>query len=202
MGQIKKIVFIRHCKAEMGGVDHERKLDEDGIAQSISLSKKLQKLILNKVTVYSSPFVRAVESIKPYLKDNPNANLIEETSLEEIDHGKSPDLSKHQIIEKMWNDENFSIEGHKSQKDHFQTVQPFLEKIIDNFYKNNDDLILITHGNLLGMILKFYFKKDFKFENWKKMSMPDVYILEFDEKNVSSEFIRDIDKINKLYYIG
>ena len=102
----------------------------------------------------------------------------------------------------MWNDENFSIEGHKSQKDHFQTVQPFLEKIIDNFYKNNDDLILITHGNLLGMILKFYFKKDFKFENWKKMSMPDVYILEFDEKNVSSEFIRDIDKINKLYYIG
>ena len=84
----------------------------------------------------------------------------------------------------------------------FKSVKPFLDKIINEFYDNKQDLVLITHGNLLGMILKFYFKKEFKFENWKKMSMPDVYILEFNEKNESSEFIRDIDDINKLYYIG
>ena len=202
MENMKKIIFIRHCKAEMGGVDNERKLDEDGIAQSKSLAEKLKKLISNKVIIYSSPFRRAVESINPYLKSNENAKLIEEISLEEIDHGKSPDLSKHQIIEKMWNDENYSIKGHKSQIQHFQSVKPFLDKIINEFYDNKQDLVLITHGNLLGMILKFYFKKEFKFENWKKMSMPDVYILEFNEKNESSDFIRDIEDINKLYYIG
>lgn len=201
MENMKKIIFIRHCKAEMGGKDNERKLDEDGIAQAKSLSEKLQKLISNKVIIYSSPFRRAIESINPYLKSNNNADLIEEASLEEIDHGKSPDLSKHQIIEKMWNDENFSIEGHKSQIQHFVTVKPFLDKIINEFYDNKQDLVLITHGNLLGMILKFYFKKEFKFENWKKMSMPDVYILEFNEKNESSDFVRDIEDINKLYYI-
>ena len=52
-----------------------------------------------------------------------------------------------------------------------------------------------------GMILKFYFKKNLNLKI-EKMSMPDVYILEFNEKNESSDFIRDIEDINKLYYIG
>ena len=30
---MKKIIFIRHCKAEMGGVDKERKLDEEIIGK-------------------------------------------------------------------------------------------------------------------------------------------------------------------------
>ena len=40
---MKKIVLIRHGKAAMGGKDHERELDEDGIVQANSLSKKLTK---------------------------------------------------------------------------------------------------------------------------------------------------------------
>ena len=95
-------------------------MDEDGIAQSKSLAEKLKKINFKQSNSYSSPFRRAVESINPYLKSNENAKLIEEISLEEIDHGKSPNLSKHQIIEKMWNDENYSIKGHKSQVNTFK----------------------------------------------------------------------------------
>ena len=51
MTNTKKIIFIRHCKAEMGGVDRERKLDEDGVIQSKSLGKKLNNLLSKEVRV-------------------------------------------------------------------------------------------------------------------------------------------------------
>ena len=52
---MKKIVLIRHGKAALGGEDHERELDEDGIVQANSLSKKLINLGLNSSTIYK-PF--------------------------------------------------------------------------------------------------------------------------------------------------
>ena len=69
------------------------------------------------------------------------------------------------------------------------------------FSTGSHDLVLVTHGNLLGMILKFYFKKSFGFEEWKKMSMPDLYILPFDENSNPQDFIRDVENIDKIYYI-
>jgi phosphohistidine phosphatase SixA len=36
---MKRIVLIRHGKAVMGGKDHERELDEDGIIQAQSLKE-------------------------------------------------------------------------------------------------------------------------------------------------------------------
>ena len=38
----KKIYLIRHGKAVMEGLDHERVLDEDGKVQAKSLCKKLK----------------------------------------------------------------------------------------------------------------------------------------------------------------
>ena len=33
------------------------------------------------------------------------------------------------------------------------------------------------------------------------MSMPDLYILPFNDKGENQDFIRDIDNIEKIYYI-
>ncbi len=198
---MKKIIFIRHCKAEMGGIDKERKLDEDGIAQSKSLGEKLSHLLSDNVKVYSSPFVRAIQSIKTLKELNNKINIESQSFLEEIDHGKSEELSKHEIIKKMWEDENFCIEGHDSQKKHFEGIKNDLDIIMKEFSTGSHDLVLVTHGNLLGMILKFYFKKSFGFEEWKKMSMPDLYILPFDENSNPQDFIRDVENIDKIYYI-
>ena len=198
---MKKIIFIRHCKAEMGGVDKERKLDEDGIAQSKSLGKKLSHLLSNNVKVYSSPFTRAIQSIITLKELNNKIEIESKTFLEEIDHGKSKELSKHEIIKKMWEDENFFIEGHDSQKKHFEGIKQDLDALMDEFTNGSHDLVLVTHGNLLGIILKFYFKKNFGFDEWKKMSMPDLYILPFDENSKPQDFVRDVENIDKIYYI-
>ena len=198
---MKKIIFIRHCKAEMGGVDKERKLDDDGVIQSKSLGKKLNDLLSKDVKIYSSPFKRAIQSIKTLQEFNSNIDIVSKTFLQEIDHGKSNDLSKHEIIKKMWEDENFCIEDHNSQKEHFSKIKTDIDEIMNDFISGSHDLVLVTHGNLLGIVLKFYFKKNFGFNEWKQMSMPDLYILPFDKNVKDQDFIRDVENIDKIYYI-
>ena len=109
----KKIYLIRHGKASMEGSDRERNLDEDGKVQAISLCKKIKKEFQDKkIKIFSSPFARAVQTVKNLSQDM-NVQIEQITSLEEIKMGKDPKLSKHQIIEKMWKDKNFKTERNR-----------------------------------------------------------------------------------------
>ena len=98
---MKKFILIRHGKAEMDGEDHLRKLDNDGILQSKSICEKLEKIIKNDFSIYSSPFVRAVDTIKP-LAEKFKKEIIIADELKEINMGKSEEFNKHEIIKKMW----------------------------------------------------------------------------------------------------
>ena len=79
---MKKFILIRHGKAEMSGEDHLRKLDEDGIAQSHSMCEKLKLMVNKEVKIYSSPFKRAIDTIKP-LAEAFGKEIIESDELKE-----------------------------------------------------------------------------------------------------------------------
>ncbi len=198
---MKKIVLIRHGKAAMEGKDHERKLDEDGLIQAKSLSDKLVKLGLNSSTIYSSPFRRAMETITPFAQTNTNIKIIQKAELEEIHMPKDDKLSKHQMIEKMWNDENFKIGNGASHKEHYDKIKQFLNEIFEDFKNNQNDLVIISHGVLIGIILKFFFKVDFKYNDWKTMTMPDIYFLNFEDNNDFKEMKRDNKNIERIFKI-
>ena len=197
----KKIYLIRHGKAAMEGHDIERVLDEDGKVQAISLCKKIKEQFKDKkMKIFSSPFKRAMQTVESLSKEM-NIQIMETASLEEIKMGKDPQLSKHQIIEKMWADDNFKTENGISQSEHFNIIKGELNKIFNDFYNNEYDLILVSHGNSIGIILKYFFDIQFKFEDWKKISMPDMYYLEFNEENKVTEYKRDIEGIEKIFTI-
>lgn len=194
---MKKFILIRHGKAEMQGEDHLRKLDEDGIQQSKSICEKLEKMVNKNIKIFSSPFVRAVDTIKP-LAENLNKEIIMSEELKEINIGKSDTLTKHEIIKKMWEDENFKVINGDSQIEKFNLMKEFLVHMFNS--SRNEDVIIVTHGNLLGIILKFHFKREFGFDDWKIMSMPDLYELNIEDNNIIS-FKRNIENINKIFYI-
>ena len=98
---MKKFILLRHCKAEMSGEDHLRKLDSEGIVQSVSVCEKLENMVKKDVKIYSSPFIRAVETVKP-LADKLKIDIIQSDELKEIKIGKSEKLTKHEIINEMW----------------------------------------------------------------------------------------------------
>ena len=198
---MKKIVFIRHGKAAMAGQDHERELDEDGIIQANSLKMKLIELGLKNTKVYSSPFKRAVQTIDPFLSEKNGNKAIITNDLEEIHMPKDEKLSKHQIIEKMWEDELFKVGNGISHSEHFNKIKPFLDKVFNKFKSENEDIIMITHGVLIGIILKFFFDIKFGFNDWKKMTMPDIYMLNFDKDNNFVEMKRDNANIERIFSI-
>ena len=160
---MKRIVLIRHGKAALAGKDHERELDEDGIVQAKSLKNKLVSLGLKSSKIYASPFKRAIETIKPFSETNNGILIEKKKELEEIHMPKDEKLSKHQIIEKMWTDENFKIHDGLSHRDHFNKINPFLSNIFQTFKSKNEDLVIISHGVLIGLILKFFFELKFGF---------------------------------------
>lgn len=197
----KKLYLIRHGKAAMEGSDRERVLDEDGIIQAASLCKKIKEQFKNqKVRLISSPFRRAVQTIEKLSQDF-NAEIEQNDALEEIKIGKDENLTKHQIIEKMWEDKNFKVNNGSSQSEHVEKIKTNLEDILNNFYKNDYNLILVSHGNSMGIILKYFLNLKFTFEDWKNISMPDMYAISFDDNNDVLEFKRDVEGIDKIFKI-
>ena len=197
----KNLYLIRHGKASMEGSDRERILDNDGKIQATSLCKKIKEQFQNqKIRIISSPFKRAMQTIEK-LSSDMSINIEQSDSLEEIRIGKDENLSKHQIIEKMWSDENFKVKNGSSQSEHVKMIKQNIEKILDDFYENDYNLILVSHGNSIGIILKYFLNTSFTFNDWKKISMPDMYCLEFDKKNDVVNFKRDIEGIEKIFTI-
>ena len=197
----KKIYLIRHGKAAMEGSDIERVLDEDGKVQAISLCKKIKEQFKDKkIKIFSSPFKRAMQTVESLSKEM-NVQIEQTASLEEIRMGKDPQLSKHQIIEKMWANDNFKTENGISQSEHVSIIKGKLDMIFNDFYNNKYDLILVSHGNSIGIILKYFFDIQFNFEDWKKISMPDMYYLEFNNENKITNYKRDIEGIEKIFTI-
>ena len=197
----KRIYLIRHGKAAMEGSDRERNLDEDGKIQALSLCKKIKQQFKDKkIKIYSSPFARAMQTVQN-LSNDMNVKINTSVALEEIKMGKDEKLNKHQIIEKMWMDENFKTKEGISQSEHVSIIKEELDTFFNDFYKSEHDLILVSHGNSIGIILKYFFKIQFTFQDWKKISMPDMYFLEFDNENKIIEYKRDIEGIERIFTI-
>ena len=198
---MKKIYFIRHGKAAMEGSDRERVLDADGIIQATSLCKKIKDQFQGKnVKIISSPFKRAMQTIEKLSLDF-SANIEKSDALEEINIGKDENLSKHQIIENMWSDKNFKVSNGSSQIEHVNKIKSELNKILKDFYENDYNLILVSHGNSIGIFLKYFLNQKFTFEDWKNISMPDMYSVSFDESNKVTQFKRDVEGIEKIFKI-
>jgi len=197
----KKLYLIRHGKASMEGADRERVLDADGIIQATSLCNKIRNQFKDKsIRLISSPFRRAVQTIEK-LSEDFQADIEKNSSLEEIKIGKDENITKHQIIEKMWSDENFKVSNGSSQLEHVNQIKSELNKILKDFYENEYNLILVSHGNSIGIILKYFLNQKFTFDDWKNISMPDMYSVSFDENNKVTQFKRDVEGIEKIFKI-
>ena len=100
----------------------------------------------------------------------------------------------------MWSDKNFKVSNGSSQIEHVNKIKSELNKILKDFYENDYNLILVSHGNSIG-IFKNIFNQKFTFEDWKNISMPDMYSVSFDESNKVTQFKRDVEGIEKIFKI-
>jgi broad specificity phosphatase PhoE len=144
-------------------------LTEKGLINSKNLIKKLEKLKINKI--YSSPFIRTLQTVYPYVKTS-GLKINLEYSLSEIQHPHIIPEKSYQISLPLYLAESFNYnpkyvsllkpENHvfpESEKDVYERVKKFIYKLLTEKIDSNDNILIVAHQIVINCILKIATKK-------------------------------------------
>lgn len=162
MNQI--MYLVRHAKAT--GQAPDAPLTSEGIAQAEALAECLSGVGIGQIV--SSPFARALQSIKPLsMRLNIEIKLDErliEAALSTIDY--SDWLDK---LRATFSDFELSFEGGESSGAATTRALAAINDALDT-----DPIVVVTHGRLMTLILK-HFNSKYGFEEWRNLTTPDVF---------------------------
>lgn len=183
---MKKLYLIRHCSAD--GQHKDSPLTNEGIRQAHLLSVFLKDKNIDADRIISSPYLRAIESIKPYAENN-NMEVSVDDRLKERILSEDPIDDWLEVLEQSFTDLNFNLPGGESGNDAIQRAQA----VIENMHKDNKatNVIIVSHGNLIALLLNQY-KPGFGFDGWKKLRNPDIYLIDFEVNDQSVESLWNI----------
>ena len=165
-----KLVVIRHCEAE--GQASTANLTYTGQQQAEELVGFLEGMNIKKII--SSPFNRAVQSITPFATKQNILIEIDERLTERVLSSENL-IDWHEKLKQSFHDENLKLTGGESSRE--ATVR--VVELVDQLLQDNEHTVaLVTHGNLMTLLLKHFSPTEFGFEQWKGLSNPDVYLIE------------------------
>ena len=155
-------------------------LTEDGLENSEKLIELLKELNIN--LIYSSPFIRTLQTIHPYAKYK-NLKINIDYSLSELQHPDlippnsyqvtlpkyiAKDFNYNKIYESLIQPTQFKYP--EDEQAMMKRVKKILTKILTN-HKGDENIIIVTHQGICNMILKIVGKaiknerlKKFKFK--------------------------------------
>ena len=162
----KIIYLVRHGKAM--GQAADAPLTSEGIDQAEALAEFLLEAQIGQIV--SSPFARALKSIKPLsIRLNIEIKLDErliEAALSTTDY--SDWLDK---LRGTFSDFKLSFEGGESSQ---SATNRAIAAINDALLLDTDPIVVVTHGRLLTLILK-HFDSKYGFQEWQNLTTPDVF---------------------------
>ncbi len=169
---MRKLYIVRHCTAE--GQPAEARLAEEGFKQAEELANFFTSIQIDRII--SSPFTRAQQSIEPTARKKElqveTDNRLAERILSTEHHEDWLEKLRH-----SFDDMKMRLQGGESSEEAMDRVESLITELkVDP--ENN--IILVTHGNLMTLLLK-YFDDTYGFEEWKKLSNPDVFLVSFED---------------------
>ncbi|MFD2612707.1 histidine phosphatase family protein [Paenibacillus gansuensis] len=160
------VYLVRHCKAS--GQEPEAHLTEEGQHQA----ERLADLFADKKVdrIVSSPFLRAVASVRP-LADRIGVTVETDVRLEERVLSTEHLSNWMELLAQTYFDMNIKFAGGESSLEAGSRGMAVLRELSQGRHRN---IVVCTHGNLLSLMLKHYHPA-FGFEEWKKLTNPDVF---------------------------
>lgn len=160
------LYVVRHCEAE--GQEANAPLTSEGVAQSKRLANTLATANIGRII--SSPYLRARQSIMPLAQ---RLDLVVEIDLRLRERvlcsGSRPDWMEQLFA--TFQDLDLSLEGGESSRAAMRRIVAVVTDMQDHVVANT---LLITHGNLMTLLLK-HFDDSIGFAEWRALSNPDVY---------------------------
>ncbi|GAE91431.1 phosphoglycerate mutase family 2 [Gracilibacillus boraciitolerans JCM 21714] len=178
---MKRILIIRHCHAL--GQHSDSPLSKRGNQQAYELSRKLERLSFPIHRIITSPFLRTKDSIKPFAIRQ-NITIETDDRLKERLLSEQPIDDWIDILEESFQNFYFKLPGGESSSDAYKRAEELLKECIND--ELNENIIIVTHGNLLALMLK-KFNVEFGFHEWKTLTKPDVFLIE----RIGGEYISE-----------
>lgn len=175
---LKKIYLVRHGKAE--GQAFESPLTEKGVKQASDLVTFFDNIIVERII--SSPYKRAIQTIKP-LAEKLNIKIEINSQLKERILSTEPLPDWRANLKETFENPYMTFAGGESSEEATRRMVEVVEGVFKSKLSNT---VLVTHGNVMALLLKYY-NKQFGFNEWAKLSNPDIYRLSLDSLGVTFE---------------
>jgi 2,3-bisphosphoglycerate-dependent phosphoglycerate mutase len=176
MSQI--LYLVRHCQAT--GQEPDAPLTELGQQQAISLASWLSDVSIGRII--SSPFVRAYQSIVPLSEQLGLTIEVDDRLVERVLSPVPLDNWRQRLAETFIDLDLSFGEGESSRTAMMRGVS-----VVDRaIQQTTDPVVLVTHGNLMTLILK-HFNERIGYAEWENLQNPDVYCIQVSGEGTCTE---------------
>jgi broad specificity phosphatase PhoE len=168
------IYLVRHAHSDWADND-ERPLSASGRKSAEHLASVLSAQPIAEI--YSSPYRRSIETVTPLAKRlGLHVQLIDDLRERKLPTVRAAEV--HTLVESAWRSPSVApAEGESNvaaQARGLATMEGLIAR------HRGEQVVVATHGNLLALIINA-FDPAFGFESWCKLSLPDVFRLEFED---------------------
>ncbi|MFK3902702.1 histidine phosphatase family protein [Bacillus safensis] len=167
---MKTFYIVRHCQAD--GQSKDAALTPQGITQSHELAQFFSSIHLNQII--SSPYKRAIQTTEPLAHAKQLEIKIDQRLSERVLSSKPID-DWYEKLKLSFTDLHMTCEGGESSQ---EAMNRIVEALHEQIKLETDHTLFVTHGNIMSLLLK-HADSTIGFEEWKKLSNPDVYILKY-----------------------
>jgi len=174
------LYLVRHCQAT--GQEPDAPLTETGKQQAIALADCLGVVSIGRII--SSPFVRSYQSAIPLSERLGLTIEVDERLIERVLSPVPLDDWRRRLAE-TFVDLDLSFEGGESSR---MAMMRGVEVVHQVTEQTTKPVIIVTHGNLMTLILK-YFDEQVGYEEWENLQNPDVYCVKFGDESIEVDYI-------------
>jgi 2,3-bisphosphoglycerate-dependent phosphoglycerate mutase len=155
--------------------DDDRPLTGEGRQQASELADELERYGLT--AVYSSPFLRALETVEPTARRRGlEVTILPDLRERLLAPGRTPDWEEH--YRRSWADPDYVLPGGESGRQAQRRGMAMLD-LLRARHPDGGTVLVGSHGNLMALVLQAL-EPEVGYDFWAAMPMPAVYHLEHD----------------------
>lgn len=166
----KTVYLVRHCQTS--GQEPDAPLTEQGHRQAVLLAETLADEPIERIV--SSPYLRACQTALP-LAERRRLTIETDSRLRERVLSGVPLVDWRERLKASFVDLDVCLPGGESSR---AAMKRGMAAVADVGEHGAVTTVVVTHGNLLALLLKGFDERA-GFAEWRTLSSPDVYRVEY-----------------------
>lgn len=171
------VYLIRHGKSSLDGAEAERGLAPEGENHARIIRDRLLSLSPPVNAIFVSPYRRARLTMTP-LAEHLGLTMTVVDGFREKEMSDQPVENLKEARLRMWENFDYRLPGGETSLEAQKRACAALEDVRTKH--PNEAVAVGSHGTLIALILNS-FMRDFGYDAWRGMLMPDIFRIDFPE---------------------